>query len=172
MTLRQLEADDWPVVHTWGRLLDYCRFQPWGPDTEDESRAFVAEAAAAWTAAPQIRYAYLVSVDGQAAGTAELNIRNAAHRHGELSYGLHPRVWGKGIGTAVAQQLLEIGFNQLGLHRIMGTCDPRNVGSARVLAKAGMTYEGRMRQTLRIRDGWRDSELFSILEDEWRPASD
>jgi RimJ/RimL family protein N-acetyltransferase len=31
-----------------------------------------------------------------------------------------------------------------------------------------MTYEGRMRQTLLIRDGWRDSKIYSILEREWR----
>jgi [ribosomal protein S5]-alanine N-acetyltransferase len=30
-----------------------------------------------------------------------------------------------------------------------------------------MTYEGRLRQTLLLRDGWRDSEVFSILESEW-----
>jgi RimJ/RimL family protein N-acetyltransferase len=33
-----------------------------------------------------------------------------------------------------------------------------------------MTYEGRLRHTLLIRDGWRDSEIFSILDNEWRPG--
>jgi RimJ/RimL family protein N-acetyltransferase len=46
----------------------------------------------------------------------------------------------------------------------MATCDPRNVASARVLEKVGMTYEGRMRHTLLLRDGWRDSDVYSILE--------
>jgi len=32
----------------------------------------------------------------------------------------------------------------------------------------GMTYEGRPRHRMLIHDGWRDSEIFSILEDEWR----
>ncbi|MFF4050393.1 GNAT family N-acetyltransferase [Streptomyces chartreusis] len=56
----------------------------------------------------------------------------------------------------------------MGLHRIFATCDPRNLGSARVLTKLGMTYEGRLRHTAWIRDGWRDSLTFSILEEEWR----
>ncbi|MEU2834488.1 GNAT family protein [Streptomyces lavendulae] len=60
------------------------------------------------------------------------------------------------------------GFEDLGLHRIHATCDPRNLGSARVLGKLGMTREGRHRHTALIRDGWRDSDMFSALEDEWR----
>lgn len=55
-----------------------------------------------------------------------------------------------------------------GLQRIYATCDPRNLASARILGKLGMTWEGRHRHTALIRDGWRDSDVFSILEDEWR----
>jgi RimJ/RimL family protein N-acetyltransferase len=36
-----------------------------------------------------------------------------------------------------------------------------------VLNKLGMTYEGHLRHTARIRDGWRDSLVFSVLEEEW-----
>jgi [ribosomal protein S5]-alanine N-acetyltransferase len=60
------------------------------------------------------------------------------------------------------------GFAELGLHRVFGTCDPRNVASARVLRKLGMTHEGHMRHTALIRDGWRDSDLYALLEHEWR----
>ncbi|MET9021423.1 GNAT family protein [Actinopolymorpha sp. NPDC004070] len=48
------------------------------------------------------------------------------------------------------------------------TCDPRNAGSAALLRRLGMAYEGRLRHTMLLRDGWRDSETFGILEDEWR----
>jgi RimJ/RimL family protein N-acetyltransferase len=54
------------------------------------------------------------------------------------------------------------------LHRIFATCDPRNVASRRVLTKIGMTHEGRMRETLLIRDGWRDSDVYAILKHEFR----
>lgn len=71
------------------------------------------------------------------------------------------------MGTAIGGELLTRGFGPLGLHRIHATCDPRNLASARVLAKLGMTHEGRHRHTALIRDGWRDSEVFSILDEEW-----
>lgn len=76
------------------------------------------------------------------------------------------------MGTAIGRELLELGFGELGLHRIFATCDPRNVGSVRVPGKLGMTYEGRLRHAMLVKDGWRDSEVFSVLEDEWARLSE
>ncbi|MFD0523568.1 GNAT family N-acetyltransferase [Paractinoplanes durhamensis] len=104
--------------------------------------------------------------------------RGRRHRHrrpapargasGEIGYGIHPDRWGRGAATAAARELLRQAFEEHYLHRVYGTCDPRNSASARVLLKIGMAYEGRMRETVRIRDGWRDSDLYAILEQEWR----
>jgi RimJ/RimL family protein N-acetyltransferase len=38
------------------------------------------------------------------------------------------------------------------------------------LEKIGMLYEGRMSEVILIRDGWRDSAVYAILEDEWTAA--
>ncbi|MDN3296384.1 GNAT family protein [Streptomyces ficellus] len=65
----------------------------------------------------------------------ELHVRSRGQRQGEIIYAVHPRVWGQGVGTAIGQELLSTGFEDLELHRIYATCDPRNLGSARVLGK-------------------------------------
>ena len=74
---------------------------------------------------------------------------------------------GRGVGTAIARALLGVAFESLNLHRVMATCDPRNLASAAVLQKVGMTFEGQLRHTMQIRDGWRDSSVFSVLANEW-----
>ncbi|GAA3131926.1 GNAT family protein [Streptomyces rameus] len=168
MTLSRIELADWRAVHSWASLPQVCRFQTWGPNTEQQSLAFVAEAVEAWARSPQARFAYAARVEGDVVGMGELHIRSRERAQGEITYAVHPRAWGHGVGTAIGRQLLVRGFEHLKLHRIYATCDPRNLGSARVLAKLGMTWEGRHRHTALIRDGWRDSEMFSILEDEWR----
>jgi RimJ/RimL family protein N-acetyltransferase len=34
-----------------------------------------------------------------------------------------------------------------------------------------MRHEGRLRQNVKLRDGWRDTEVFGVLAHEWeRPA--
>lgn len=171
VTLRALEFEDWETVYGWGRQPAFCRYQPWGPDTAADARAFVEAALADGLRQPRDRFAYLALRGDEPIGLGEMNVRNRRQRQGELAYGVDPEMWGRGLGTAIARALLAIGFERLGLHRVCGTCDPRNVGSARVLTKIGMTYEGRLRHTALIRDGWRDSEVFSVLEDEWRAAN-
>jgi RimJ/RimL family protein N-acetyltransferase len=169
IALDRIAPADWPAVHSWASLAETCRYQTWGPNTPDETRDFVDRAVEAWSAGPQSRFAHVARLGQDVVGMGEVHIRSGAQRQGEISYVVHPRVWGQGIGTQIGRQLLTFGFGQLGLHRIYGTCDPRNLGSACVLAKLGMTREGRLRHTQLIRDGWRDSLVFGIVEDEWHP---
>jgi [ribosomal protein S5]-alanine N-acetyltransferase len=157
--------DDWPAVHAWASQEKVCRYQVWGPNTAEQTREFVWDAAKAWTSVPRTRFVYAITLDGCVAGNCELNLRSQIQ--GEISYALHPDYWGKGLATAAARQLVQLGFDDHDLHRIFATCDPRNVASAAVLQRLGMTYEGRMRETTLIRDGWRDSDLYSVLADEW-----
>jgi RimJ/RimL family protein N-acetyltransferase len=164
--LRPVRDEDWEAVHDWAKRDEVCRFQPWGPNTEADTRAFVSTAAAAWSHDPQDRYPYAIEVDGRVSGLADLKV--LSQHHGEISYIVHPRLWGHGIATEAGRRLLEVGFGELGLHRIFGTCDPRNGASAQVLAKLGMSYEGQLRETVLLRDGWRDSDLYAVLEHEWR----
>jgi RimJ/RimL family protein N-acetyltransferase len=171
VTLDQITSQDGPAIHSWASLAEVCRFQAWGPNTEDETRDFVEAAVEAWSDDPQRRFPYVARLGRDAVGMGELHVRSAVQRQAEISYSVHPRVWGQGVGTEIGRQLLARGFGELGLHRIYATCDPRNLGSARVLAKLGMTHEGRLRHTRLIRDGWRDSLIFSILEEEWRRAA-
>ncbi|MER6145535.1 GNAT family protein [Streptomyces sparsogenes] len=168
MILTRIELADWRAVHSWASLTQVCRFQTWGPNTEEQTRAFVVTAVEAWSRSPQQRFAYVARVEGDVVGMGELHIRSRGQGQGEIAYAVHPRVWGEGVGTGIGKGLLVRGFEDIGLHRIYATCDPRNLASARILGKLGMTWEGRHRHTALIRDGWRDSDVFSILEDEWR----
>lgn len=168
VTLGEIVVDDWPAVHSWASLPRVCRYQSWGPNTEVQTREFVISAVTAWSDTPQRRFPFVARVERDVVGMGELHVRSHKQRQGEISYVVHPRVWGQGIGTEIGRQLLAYGFDELGLHRVYATCDPRNHSSCRVLSKIGMTLEGHLRHTALLRDGWRDSMLFSSLEGEWR----
>ncbi|WP_203899600.1 GNAT family N-acetyltransferase [Virgisporangium aliadipatigenens] len=160
IVLRALTLSDVAAVHAWASLPEVCRYQPWGPNTYEQTREYVRAA----VSASGDRRVFGVVVDGDVVGSAELKLHGAST--GEIAYALHPRVWGRGVATAAARELLRIGFREHDRHRVFGTCDPRNVASAAVLRKVGMRYEGRMRGTAYIRDGWRDSDLYAILVDD------
>lgn len=47
-------------------------------------------------------------------------------------------------------------------------CTTPNIGSARVMEKAGMTYEGLLRKYMIQKGSPRDMKMYAILKDEWR----
>jgi len=160
-------GDDWLAVHEWASTDVACRYQPWGPNTERETREFVDQAVASWLVQPQERFVWIAERSGMVVGLGELKLRSRRWGQADISYAVDTRHWGQGLGTAIATELLTHAFQSLDLHRVAGTCDPRNLASDAVLRRIGMTYEGRMRHTIRLRDGWRDSNLYSMLSDEW-----
>ena len=60
----------------------------------------------------------------------------------EVGYRLLPEAWGQGFATEGARALIEYGFDDLGLDRIVGVTHPGNKASQRVLMKAGLEDVG------------------------------
>jgi RimJ/RimL family protein N-acetyltransferase len=60
----------------------------------------------------------------------------------EVGYRLMPEAWGRGFATEGAKALVDYGFDDLGLHRIIGVTHPCNKASQRVLLRAGLDDVG------------------------------
>lgn len=60
----------------------------------------------------------------------------------DLAYHYTRASWGKGYGTEAAVAVLAHGLGPVGLEVIMAVVVPENVGSWRLLEKAGMRYAG------------------------------
>jgi len=101
-------------------------------------------------------------------GAVDLMIEHEAPSSAELGYWFKREAWGKGYATEASRFMLDFGFRVLKLHRIWGKCHVRNAASARVMEKLGMTLEGTVREHVWLRDHWRSSRLYSMLEHEWR----
>jgi RimJ/RimL family protein N-acetyltransferase len=59
----------------------------------------------------------------------------------EVAYELAPRVWGHGYATEAARALIDYGFGELGLRRVVALILPDNARSRNVASKCGMTLE-------------------------------
>ena len=60
----------------------------------------------------------------------------------EVGYRLRYGAWGTGYATEGARELVRYGFDDLGLHRIIGVTHPANEASQRVLLKLGFADIG------------------------------
>jgi ribosomal-protein-alanine N-acetyltransferase len=60
----------------------------------------------------------------------------------DLAYHFASSCWGKGYATEAVIAVLGHGLGPVGLDRVMAVAMPENVGSWRVMEKAGMRFEG------------------------------
>ena len=59
----------------------------------------------------------------------------------EIGWWLLPHAWGRGLATEGALAVRDESFERVGLDRIVGRYDPRNVASGRIMEKLGMRHE-------------------------------
>ncbi|MEQ4210352.1 GNAT family protein [Actinopolymorpha sp. B9G3] len=176
--LREWRLDDASAVFSYVSNPEVSAYVPWDThsdieETKERLSALVASAKAdgrsayglaAVTSAP-------VGEGGRLVGEGRISVQDARHRRGDIGYVVNPDWWSKGLGTEIAGLLLDFGFGCLGLHRIEATAHPDNIASQRVLEKAGMSYEGRIRDHMLVDGTWRDSLSYAILETDPRPVT-
>lgn len=85
-----------------------------------------------------------------------------------LGYSIDRELQGQGCMTEAVRALVAHGFRELNLHRIMANYIPENVGSGRVLEKAGFRREGLAPAYLQIDGQWRDHVLTAITNETWQ----
>jgi len=85
------------------------------------------------------------------------------HGAGELGYWIGVPFWGNGYCTEAANAVLEYGFQEMALHRIMARHFAKNPASGRVMQKIGMSFEGCLRQSVLKWDEYQDVCIYAIL---------
>ena len=111
------------------------------PYTMDDARIWIGRHAG--VEPPRV---FAIVIDGDAVGGVGLEIGTDIHRRSaELGYWLAEPYWGRGIVTDAVRAVIRYGFATFDLEHIFAGLFERNVGSRRVLEKAGFTLEGRLR---------------------------
>ncbi|RJE90515.1 N-acetyltransferase [Paenibacillus sp. 1011MAR3C5] len=87
------------------------------------------------------------------------------HARGELAYALSRSYWNRGYMTEIVKRLIEIGFEKMGLVRIEARCLTANIGSARVMEKSGLIYEGTMSKVVFCKGAHHDLKLYALVKD-------
>jgi RimJ/RimL family protein N-acetyltransferase len=170
LVLRAFREDDLGDAHAYGSDPEVTRFMLWGPNTIEDSRAFLERKLAeqaVWPR-PSVNAAVELAAEGRVIGAIELRAFGSAERTGEIGYSFARAFWGHGYACEAAAAMIAQGFGRLRLRRIVATCDVRNRGSWRVMEKLGMRREGCFKKDVKVRRGWRDSYLYALLAEEWR----
>ena len=171
LLIRDFNQTDLNAIHEYSSDPEVVRYMPFGPNTPEQSKAFLDRAISRQTNEPRIDYELAVTLKDTGAIVGHCRINKVSDIAAHIGYIYHKKHWGKGYATETARALVAYGFTQLGVHRVYATCDPENIASRRVLEKAGMILEGRLREDMMIHGRYRDSLMLGILRHEWGSTS-
>ena len=134
-----------------------------------------------WAAIPQsdTDWSCVVEREGDVVAMGFLDVVDGAGQPGHpagtdgvIGYVVSPDAAGQGIGSATASALLRAAFEVLGLRRVTARANADNIGSVRVLVKAGMRRERYAVHALWHHEfGWLDEVEYALLDHEWLQAS-
>jgi ribosomal-protein-serine acetyltransferase len=87
---------------------------------------------------------------------------------GEIGHWIRAKHEGRGHITRACRALIDIGFEELGLHRLEIRAGLENARSRAVPERLGFTHEGVGREGSRGSRGFYDLAVYSLLDREWR----
>ena len=81
----------------------------------------------------------------------------------EVGYVINYDYWGNGYAAEALREVIKFGFIELRLNRIQARFIRGNESSLRVMEKAGMRFEGYARQSMYIKDGYKDIGCAAVV---------
>jgi [ribosomal protein S5]-alanine N-acetyltransferase len=166
--LREFTATDETDVHEYAGDPIASRYVDWGPNTPEVTHQRLVERLAEQRAWPRdhVSLAVELPIEAKVIGTFRLSVIDRALALGDFGFVFNASYWNRGYGTEATRAVLENAFSILKLHRVIATCDTRNVGSWRLMEKAGMRREGHFVKDVFQKGEWRNSYLYAKLADE------
>ncbi|HEY80869.1 MAG TPA: N-acetyltransferase [Anaerolineae bacterium] len=140
------------------------------PYSEQNAREWLAHQQKSREEGTEYTFAVMRKEDQQLLGAIKIR-PDMRHRKAEVGYWIGKPYWGRGYATETLKAILRFGFETLALNRVYATHFAENPASGRVMQKAGMTYEGAMRQAIYKNGHFRDSLIYAILREEWEASS-
>ena len=151
-------------------LSDLARYLPWAVDYNKNTTAyFIRDSAAAWAEARAFDFTIRNAINpDEHLGNISVWWVSRPNKVGEIGYWIRSDATGHGICTEAAANVVRIGFEELGMHRITLRIAAGNRASERVAEKLGFAHEGLLRDEVKVGDEWLDHSVWGLLEHEWR----
>ena len=168
LILRKMTLDDAKAVFAYASDPEVTHYVIWEMHrTIEDSTAFLELALGKYESGGEPDWGIVYKGGHCFVGTCGFVNWEDDHARAEIGYVLHKDYWGRGLMPEAVRAMIGFGFRKMGLNRIEARCIAKNTASARVMEKAGMTYEGTLREREFVKGAYRDMKLYSVLRSEY-----
>jgi ribosomal-protein-alanine N-acetyltransferase len=168
LRLRPMRIEDAADLFTYAADPLISRYTVWDYHTTiDDSRRFLNCVLQNYREGRLENWGIADKVSDKLIGTIGFYSWDPDHGKAEIHYALSMDYAGRGLMTEAVAAVLQFGFERMGLNRIQANCMLENTGSERVMQKAGMSFEGIMREGVFAKGRYQDLKTYAILKKEW-----
>jgi RimJ/RimL family protein N-acetyltransferase len=169
LRIRRLTRDDVPSIFTYRSDPEVSRYQNWAPASLEEAERSLEPAFPLTAPAPDqwFQLGICLASSGQLIGDCGLHLLGNGPGQVEVGITLNPLHQKRGYALEAMRMLLSYLFDQLEVHRVFGSVDPRNAASVALLKRAGMRQEAHFIQSYWFKGAWADDLVFALLRGEW-----
>jgi len=169
LTLRKFRTDDLDAFYSFLSRPENSIYSYYWPNNVDDTRRFICEAIQKAEGAPceDFQYAAVLKTGNILIGSCNFVLSSDSN----MGWIVDGEYWNQGYATEMARAMLNLGFMELGLPRIIACCDAENVASYRIMEKIGMRREGLYPECRRAHKcserKHSDEVVYAISRDEW-----
>ncbi|MGE6514534.1 GNAT family N-acetyltransferase [Lysinibacillus sphaericus] len=160
--IREFEPHDWQAVYEYTSDMNVMKYIPEGVFSEEDAKNFVSK-----NMDDAKNFPVVLIDENILIGHMVFHPYFGEHTY-EIGWVFNPKYYNKGYASEAAHALLNYGFKDMQLHRIIATCQPQNIPSYKVMEKIGMRKEGYFKQCIPHGDDWWDEYYYAVLSEEWK----
>ena len=164
-------ADAEDMYRNWASDPEVTRYLTWPCHPSPEATAALLEDwAARYEDGGYFSWAIQRKEGGGVIGSIAAVRLDEAVNSAEIGYCLSRAFWGQGLMPEALRAVMDYLFNEAEINRLSAYHDVRNPKSGRVMQKAGMKYEGTLRQAGKNNQGICDLACYAALRSDFRTA--
>ncbi len=172
LILRRFKPEDAEEMYrNWASDPEVTRFLTWPCHPSPEAtKALLEEWAARYADGGVFNWAIEHRGSRQVIGSIAVGKLIEEISSAEIGYCLSRVFWGQGIMPEALMAVMRFLFEEAEVNRICACHDVNNPNSGRVMEKAGLEYEGTLRQAGKNNRGICDIVVRAALRREWKAA--
>ena len=168
LLLRRMRLDDAADMFAYASDPQVTSTVTWDTHLSiDDSLAFLRQVIAGYERGDQASWGIEHRADRKFIGTIGFATPRQGGYVAEVGYALARPYWGQGLMTEALRAVVDFGFRYMELRRIEAVCRVDNIGSYRVMEKAGMQFEGILREARYSKGRMETVRLYAILRSDY-----
>ena len=169
LILRRFTESDAPAMFaSWCSDPAVAKYMTWQPHGDvSVTQEYLDSILRDYDREDYYHWAIELKATGQVIGSIGVGRHNDASRSATMGYSLGSAWWNRGYMTEALRAAMRFLIKEVGMNRVEAFHDARNPGSGRVMQKAGMAYEGTLRQADTNNQGLYDMVCYAILASDY-----